>query len=225
MNSLYYLFLILCMCAYHSRQIWGRGHSSHAGGADTCQALSGGAPPHCCSPCRQRATLQSDSSPKRRSARRTVNYWTWGGPRCRPPKSACELMLSISCVSELYLWCEVMLLQLSTLPQIPGPNGVVKTSCPKLSAVVGYVNTASAVRVTLELPTSKVKRQKNIYWHLLFKITHTAAILLWGLKPKWHEHVSPSHLTRVWLCRSQTAMFPSLQHEKQTLASGLMAKA
>lgn len=36
---------------------------------------------------------------------------------------------------------------------------------------------------------------------------------------------SCSHLTRVWLCRSHTAMLPSLQQEKQTLASGLMAKA
>lgn len=33
------------------------------------------------------------------------------------------------------------------------------------------------------------------------------------------------HLTSVWLCRSHTAMFPSLQQEKQTLASGLMARA
>ena len=34
-----------------------------------------------------------------------------------------------------------------------------------------------------------------------------------------------SYLTSVWLCKSQTAMFPSLQQEKQTLESGLMASA
>lgn len=34
-----------------------------------------------------------------------------------------------------------------------------------------------------------------------------------------------SYLTSVWLCKSQTAMFPSLQQEKQTLESGLMARA
>lgn len=32
-------------------------------------------------------------------------------------------------------------------------------------------------------------------------------------------------LTRVWLWRSHTAMFPSEQQEKHTLASGLMASA
>ena len=35
----------------------------------------------------------------------------------------------------------------------------------------------------------------------------------------------PSHLTSVWLWRSQTTMFPSLQQEKQTLLSGEMARA
>ena len=34
-----------------------------------------------------------------------------------------------------------------------------------------------------------------------------------------------THLTSVWLWRSHTAMLPSLQQEKQTLASGLMARA
>lgn len=31
--------------------------------------------------------------------------------------------------------------------------------------------------------------------------------------------------TRLWLCKSQTAMLPSEQHEKQTLLSGLIARA
>lgn len=37
--------------------------------------------------------------------------------------------------------------------------------------------------------------------------------------------VCHTDLTRVWLWRSHTAMFPSEQQEKQTLASGLMASA
>lgn len=36
---------------------------------------------------------------------------------------------------------------------------------------------------------------------------------------------SQTYLTSVWLWRSHTAMLPSLQQEKQTLASGLMARA
>lgn len=49
--------------------------------------------------------------------------------------------------------------------------------------------------------------------------------------PKYREEQPLSapalrpHLTSVWLCRSHTAMLPSLQQEKQTLASGLMARA
>ena len=34
-----------------------------------------------------------------------------------------------------------------------------------------------------------------------------------------------THRTRLWFCRSHTTMLPSLQQEKQTLASGLMARA
>lgn len=44
------------------------GHSSRAGAVGTCQAWCGEAPPRCCSPCPQRAILQWDSSPARRSA-------------------------------------------------------------------------------------------------------------------------------------------------------------
>lgn len=62
-----------------------------------------------------------------------------------------------------------MLLQLPTLPQIPGANSVVETTCPQLSAIVGYVNTASTVCMTLELPTTKIRRHKNNYGHLLLK--------------------------------------------------------
>lgn len=37
--------------------------------------------------------------------------------------------------------------------------------------------------------------------------------------------VLSTYLTKVWLCRSHTAIFPSLQQEKQTLESGLIARA
>lgn len=56
-----------------------------------------------------------------------------------------------------------MLLQLTTLPQIPRPNRVVKTARPKLSAVVRDVDTARAVRVTLELPAIRVRSRTNVY--------------------------------------------------------------
>lgn len=51
-----------------------------------------------------------------------------------------------------------------------------------------------------------------------------------GTNRRWQElargHRAPAtHLTMVWFCRSQTTMLPSLQQEKQTLASGLTARA
>ena len=55
---------------YHSRRTWVRGRSSRAGAAGTCQAWCGEAPPRCCSPYPQPATLQWDSSPARRSVTR-----------------------------------------------------------------------------------------------------------------------------------------------------------
>lgn len=52
----------------------------------------------------------------------------------------------------VYLRCEVMLLQLPSLSQIPGANGVIEASGPQLGAVVGDVNTAGSICVALELP-------------------------------------------------------------------------
>lgn len=56
---------------------------------------------------------------------------------------------------------EVVLLQLATLPQVPGPDRVVQTSGPKLGAIVRDVDTAGAVCVTLELPATPQKADKR----------------------------------------------------------------
>ena len=45
-----------------------------------------------------------------------------------------------------------MLLELPSLPQIPGADSVVEPSGPQLGAIVGYVDTAGSVSVALELP-------------------------------------------------------------------------
>lgn len=54
-----------------------------------------------------------------------------------------------------------MLLQLPALSEVPGSHGVVETPGPKLSAIMGYVDAASAVRVTLELPAEVGRRTKG----------------------------------------------------------------
>jgi len=50
-----------------------------------------------------------------------------------------------------YLAAEVVLLELSALPEVPGPHSVVQASGPQLGAVCGDVNAACPVRVSLEL--------------------------------------------------------------------------
>merc|ERR1719239_385627 len=50
-----------------------------------------------------------------------------------------------------YLRAKVVLLQLPSLPQIPGSYSVIQTSCPQLGSVCRYVDTARTVRVSLEL--------------------------------------------------------------------------
>ena len=52
----------------------------------------------------------------------------------------------------VYLRCEVMLLELPSLPQVPGAHGVVQPAGPQLGPVVGDVDAAGTVSVTLELP-------------------------------------------------------------------------
>lgn len=65
-----------------------------------------------------------------------------------------------SCALCPHLRGEVVLLQLSTLPQIPRPNCVVKAACPKLRPIMRDVDTARAVRVTLELPGFRVGNKR-----------------------------------------------------------------
>ncbi len=53
-----------------------------------------------------------------------------------------------------------MLLQLSSLSQVPGPHGVVQASSPQLGPIIGDIYTAGPVGVALELSagTKRVKR-------------------------------------------------------------------
>lgn len=49
-----------------------------------------------------------------------------------------------------------MLLQLSSLSKIPRPDGVVETTGPELGSVVGNVDAAGAVGMSLELPNERL---------------------------------------------------------------------
>ena len=49
------------------------------------------------------------------------------------------------------LAAEVMLLELSSLPEVPGPDSVVQSSSPELGTVSRNINTAGSVSVSLEL--------------------------------------------------------------------------
>lgn len=51
-----------------------------------------------------------------------------------------------------YLGGEVMLLQLSPLPQVPGPDGVVQASGPQFGPIIRNVYTTGPISVALELP-------------------------------------------------------------------------
>jgi len=48
-----------------------------------------------------------------------------------------------------------VLLQLPSLPEVPGPHGVVQASGPQLGPIVGDVDAAGAVGVALELPADR----------------------------------------------------------------------
>ena len=54
-----------------------------------------------------------------------------------------------------------MLLQLPSLPQVPGPHGVIQASGPQLGPVIRDVYTARPVCVALELPADKHSSQTN----------------------------------------------------------------
>ena len=49
------------------------------------------------------------------------------------------------------LTAEVVLLELSSLPEVPGPDSVVQSSSPELGTVSRNINTAGSVSVSLEL--------------------------------------------------------------------------
>lgn len=55
-----------------------------------------------------------------------------------------------------YLRREVVLLQLSTLPKIPGTYRVVEAARPEFRAVRGYVDAGGTVRVTLKLSDQRL---------------------------------------------------------------------
>lgn len=116
-----------------------------------------------------------------------------------------------------HLGAEVVLLQLAALPQVPAAHRAVQAPGPEPSAVVGNVDAAGTVGVALELPAGR-RAQAAV-----------GAGTLPGHSPAPHsvqaKGAGATHLTMVWFCRSQTTMLPSLQQEKQTLASGLTARA
>lgn len=116
-----------------------------------------------------------------------------------------------------HLGAEVVLLQLAALPQVPAAHSVVQAPGPEPSAVVGDVDAAGAVGVALELPAGRRA------WASLRSCFCSSALPGHPRHPS--RGVRTTHLTMVWFCRSQTTMLPSLQQEKQTLASGLTARA
>ncbi len=52
-----------------------------------------------------------------------------------------------------YLWSKVMLLELSSLSQVPGPYCVVQSTGPQFGAIMRNVYTTCTICVALELPT------------------------------------------------------------------------
>lgn len=119
-----------------------------------------------------------------------------------------------------HLGAEVVLLQLAALPQVPAAHSVVQAPGPEPSAVVGDVDAAGAVGVALELPAGRRARAS-------LRSCFRSSALPGHPGPPRHPSRGgrTTHLTMVWFCRSQTTMLPSLQQEKQTLASGLTARA
>lgn len=51
-----------------------------------------------------------------------------------------------------------MLLQLSSLSQIPGADGVIQASSPQFGSIIGDIYTAGAISVALKLPAQKQKQ-------------------------------------------------------------------
>lgn len=66
-----------------------------------------------------------------------------------------EKDISVQLVCEtglVYLGGEVVLLQLTSFPQVPGPHRVIQASGPQLGPVIRDVDAAGPVCVALELP-------------------------------------------------------------------------
>lgn len=62
----------------------------------------------------------------------------------------------------VYLGGEVVLLQLPSLSQVPGPDSVIQASGPQLGPIIRDVNTTGTISVALELPAGKQKSDKPI---------------------------------------------------------------
>ena len=99
------------------------------------------------------------------------------------------------------LTAEVVLLELSALPQVPGPHGVVQPPSPELGAVSRNINAAGPVSVALELSDQ-------------------------GLVVEVPDCNVPVTETNLSLAAPNTSRnIPYLQQLKHTLESGLMARA
>ena len=99
------------------------------------------------------------------------------------------------------LTAEVVLLELSALPQVPGPHRVVQPPSPELGAVSRNINAAGPVSVALELSDQ-------------------------GLVVEVPDCNVPVTETNLSLAAPNTSRnIPYLQQLKHTLESGLMARA
>ena len=100
-----------------------------------------------------------------------------------------------------YLTAEVVLLELSSLSEVPRADRVVQTSGPKLGAVSRDINAAGPVCVSLELSDQS----------LVMKIPHSNVPVA---ERKLGNVTDLLTISRIYL-----------QQLKQTLESGLMARA
>ena len=99
------------------------------------------------------------------------------------------------------LTAEVVLLELSSLPEVPGPHSVVQTPSPELGSVSRNINAAGPVCVALELSDQSLVVEVP---HCNVPVTETKFSLVG---------------TKIY----RNIIY--LQQLKQTLESGLMARA
>lgn len=55
----------------------------------------------------------------------------------------------------MYLGGEIVLLQLPSFSQVPGPHGVIQAPSPEFGSIIRDVYTAGPVSVALELPAER----------------------------------------------------------------------